>query len=211
MRRLLLFRVPLLPLALSLACASDGGSAPSSELGDLIGVRGSAAETQMEARGYTAAGGGDEEHTSTTYWRRNADGSCVSVRTSDGRYQAIEPAMPEDCERAERATHVVAAPDAGGYRTVCGVMVDGSPVRYVCSVVGGDQRTAPTTLRFPDTVMVLHWQPGNRVRVEFEGTAPIEGTWSESEGEIDIVTPERTWFYISDRGLADQEVQSIAP
>jgi len=49
--RLLLPRASLLPLALALACASGGGSSPSSELEDLIGVRGSAVETQMQARG----------------------------------------------------------------------------------------------------------------------------------------------------------------
>jgi len=156
-------------------------------------------------------GGDVEGSTKISYWRRTRDGSCVSVRTSDGRYQAIAPATAQDCERAEQATQVVAAPDSGGYRTVCGVMVEGSPVEYVCSVEGGDQRSRHTTLRFPDMVMVLHWLPGNRVRVELEGMVPIEGTWSESEGETDIVTPEKTWFYISDRGMAEWRLKSTAP
>jgi hypothetical protein len=208
MPRLLLAPVPLLATILALACASGGGSSSSSELDDLIGARGSAGESQMQARGYTAVGGDVEGSTKVSYWRRTRDGRCVSVRTADGRYQAIAPATPQDCERAEGATQAVAAPDPGGYRTVCGVMVGTRPVEYVCSVEGGDQRSRPTTLRFPDMVMVLHWLPGNRVRVELEGAAPIEGTWSESEGETDIVTPEKTWFYISDRGLAESRVKS---
>jgi hypothetical protein len=193
------------------AAHPSGGSSGVSELSDLIGVRGSAAETQMQARGYGAVGGHGEPDASVTYWRREDDGSCVSVRTADGRYRAIAPATPEDCDRAATATRVVAEPDAGGYRTVCGVFVDGKPIRYVCSVVGGDQRRAPTTLRFPDMVMVLHWQGGNRVRLELEGTNPLEGTWNESEGETDIVTSEKTGFYVSDRDLAAREVQSMAP
>jgi hypothetical protein len=203
----------LVPLAFALACGSSGGPSadadPVAELHALVGARGAAAEGQMQRRGYTAVGGGSEGGASVTYWRRAADGTCVSVRTADGRYEAIAPATQRDCERAETATLVVAEPDAGGYRTVCGVMVDGKPVRYVCSVVGGDQRRAPTTLRFPDMVMVLHWQGGKRVRVEPEGVAPIDGTWTEYEGETDVVTPDRTWFYVSDREAAALEVASM--
>jgi uncharacterized protein len=186
---------------------SDPDVAPN--LSDLVGVRGSAAETQMQARGYTAVGGGADGAASVTYWRLARDGSCVSVRTADGRYEAIAPATREDCQRAEKATQAVAKPDAGGYRTVCGVMVEGKPVRYVCSVVGGDQHSTPTTLRFPDLEMVLNWQGGKRVRVEMEGTVPIEGTWTESEGETTLVTPERTWFFVSNRQAAALEVQSF--
>jgi len=96
---------------------ADGGAAapeaaaPSprsvSGLSDLIGVRGSAAESQMEARGYANAGGSAEGNAMVSYWRRESDGRCVAVTTSDGRYQAIAPAEPADCQRAEEATRVV--------------------------------------------------------------------------------------------------------
>jgi hypothetical protein len=215
MYRRLLGRALLAPLVVALACGGKGEPSadvdPAAELRDLVGVRGSAAESQLEARGYVAVGGDSHSGASLTYRRRAGDGSCVSVRTFEGRYEAIDPATRQDCERAETATRVVAEPDAGGYRTACGVMVDGEPVRYVCSVVGGDQRSTPTTLRFPDTEMVLHWQGGGRVRVEIEGLAPIEGTWTESEGETDIVTPEKTWFYVSNREAAALEVRSMEP
>jgi hypothetical protein len=187
----------------------SGSSSAVPELGDLIGVRGSAAETQMHARGYVAVGGRAESSASVTYWRESSSGNCVSVRTADGRYTAIERASAQDCGRAAAATRAVQAPDRSGYRTACGVFVDGKPVRYVCSVVGGDQRTEPTTLRFPDLVMVLHWLGGNRVRIEIAGAAPIEATWSESEGETDIVSHEKTWFYDSDREAAAREVESM--
>jgi len=201
--QLLMAVIPLLlPTAVALAD-------PAAELGDLVGVRGSAAETQMEARGYSAVGGRTEGNSIVTFWRRGSDGTCVAVRSSDGRYQEIASATAQDCERAAKATRVVEKADPTGYRTVCGVFVDGKPIRYVCSVVGGDQRNTPTTLRFPDMVMVLHWQGEDRVRLELEGTVPIEGTWSESEGETDIVTPEKTWFYISDRTVAAREVESL--
>jgi hypothetical protein len=192
------------------AAAGETGTASAvPELSDLIGVRGSAAETQMHARGYVGVGGHTEPHASVTYWRKSSDGSCVSVRTADGRYTAIARASAQDCDRAAAATRAVETPDRGGYRTVCGVFVDGKPVRYVCSVVGGDQRAEPTTLRFPDLVMVLHWLGGNRVRIEMEGSAPLQATWSESEGETDIVSSEKTWFYISNREAAAREVQSM--
>jgi len=189
--------------------APAGGADSVSGLRDLVGMRGSTAETQMEARGYTAVGGNTEGNAKVTYWWRADDGTCVAVTTADGRYQAIVPTTAADCQRARTAARVVPSADAEGYRTVCGVFVDGRPVQYVCSVVGGDQRSTPTTLRFPDLVMVLHWLGGNRVRIEIEGANPIEGTWSESEGETDIVTPEKTWFYISDRDAAAMEIRSL--
>ena len=227
MQRIVTMALGLVLPLLVLACVVVDGSSPEAarvtgapaagtasasgvpELGDLIGARGSSADTQMEARGYTAVGGDTEGDGVVSYWRRERDGSCVAVRGSDGRIRFIAPAAANDCERAERATRVVARADAGGYRTVCGVMQDGGPIRYVCSVVGGDQRSAPTTLRFPDMVMVLHWVDGGRVRIELEGMVPIMGSWSESEGETDIVTPEKTWFYLSDREAAAREVESM--
>jgi hypothetical protein len=205
------YRLEMIITGAAASAPGPGGSGGVPELSDLIGVRGSAAETQMRTRGYSAVGGHHEADASVTYWRRAGDGGCVSVRTADGRYRTIAPATAEDCDRAATATRVVEQPDAGGDRTVCGVFVDGKPIRYVCSVVGGDQRRAPTTLRFPDMVMVLHWQAGNRVRIELEGAQPIEATWTESEGETNVVTPEKTWFYISDRGMAAREVRSMAP
>jgi hypothetical protein len=59
--------------------------------------------------------------------------------------------------------------------------------------------------------MVLHWEAGNRVRVEMPGSAPLEGIWTEYEGETDIVTPEQTWFYVSNREAAALEVRSLEP
>lgn len=228
MRHRFLICVSFIPFVLALAGSGNVGSAPTAvpaaaratsaepsgsgvvpNLSDLVGVRGSAAEAQMQARGYTAVGGEADGAAKVTYWRLARDGSCISVRTADGRYEAIAPATREDCERAEKATQGVAKPDAGGFRTVCGVMVEGKPVRYVCSVVGGDQHSTPTTLRFPDLEMVLKWQAGKSVSVEMQGSVPIAGTWSDSEGETDIVTPEKTWFYVSNRQAAALEVQSL--
>lgn len=60
-------------------------------------------------------------------------------------------------------------------------------------------------------VMVLHWLDGGRVRIELEGMRPLEGTWSESEGETDIVTPEKTWFFVTNREMAARAVEAMAP
>lgn len=212
-------------LALVLFVAACGQTEPSSsdaataesvepaasdpDLSGLVGLSGAAGGSRLADLGYQSVGGRNEDNASITYWRRTSDGTCVMVRTVDGSYASVAPAAADECAAAEAATTAVALADPGGYRTVCGVMVDGSPVRYVCSVVGGDQRADPTTLRFPDQVMTLHWLEGNRVRIEIEGLNSIEGTWSESEGETDLVTPDRTWFYISNREAAAAEVQSM--
>lgn len=197
-------------VALGAGCViATATTGPATGLGDLVGMRGSAAETQMQARGYTAVGGHAEQSEMVAFWRASRDGGCVEVRTADGRYRSIEPVPSPECDRAEQATRVVGTAEPSGFRTVCGVFVDGKPVRYVCSVVGGDQHRKPTTLRFPDMVMVLHWLDGKRVRIELEGAKPIEGTWNESEGETDLFTAEKTWFYVSDPGMAAWELKSM--
>jgi hypothetical protein len=194
------------------ADSAAAGTAPASGLDPkvtaLVGARGSSGESELATLGYTAAGGRTEDGASVTFWNHAGDNGCLKVRTVDGRYESIEPATADDCAAAA-AAKTTAAPAAGGYATVCGVMVEGKPVRYVCSVVDGDQRIRPTLLKFHDMEMTIDWLDATRVRLNMEGMNPIEGTWKESEGETDLVTPGQTWFYISNRDAAAMEVKSM--
>ena len=71
--------------------------APVSALQSLIGVKGVSAEGEMTRRGYTYRGGDQIGDSSFTYWQQPRSTNCVTVRTTDGRYQSITYTEPAKC------------------------------------------------------------------------------------------------------------------
>jgi hypothetical protein len=101
--------------------------------------------------------------------------------------------------------------NADSFDTVCGVIVQGKDSAYRCQVTdhfAGGQKTH-TTLRFPDQTIELTWRPGNRVGLQFEGMVPKEARYSNSEGEVDWVFEDKTYYYFSDKGRASYELQKL--
>ncbi len=185
---------------------------PVSNLQDLIGAKGSGGETQMEQRGYTwirtDKSGGD----AYSYWQ-NRHGNCISVRTSDGRYASIVHAPDFDCKGGggqANSEHVHERKDE--FQTVCGVIVDGKPIRFNCKVVDfyeGHQKTK-TTLHFPDLTLRLKWQSGDQVDVHSEGMNVQPSRYWVSEGETNFTVSGKRYFYISDPNEASRELGTYA-
>lgn len=95
--------------------------AQADKLKDLVGVRASAAESDLESRGY------DLHHTAKhndgiwTYWWNSNKKKCVMVLTNEGLYVRINDAEPEDCGKksgmstgAKVAIALAAAAAVGG-------------------------------------------------------------------------------------------------
>ena len=93
-------------IALSGSAASALAQAPSG-LSDLVGIRGSSGETQMEARGYALIKTIPVRDQKWSYWWSRDQGQCVQVATSDGRYSAINQVPAQNCGQAQ-------ADDRGG-------------------------------------------------------------------------------------------------
>ena len=74
---------------------------PVRNLQDLIGARGGDGEYQMQQRGYTHVRTSKEGDSSFTYWREYRSNKCVSVRTTDGRYQSIVYVPDFDCQEGQ--------------------------------------------------------------------------------------------------------------
>jgi hypothetical protein len=68
-----------------------------SQLQSLVGVRGSSAERELTARGYTYRGGDQIGDSAFSYWEQRHTDNCVAVRTTDGRYQSITYTEPGKC------------------------------------------------------------------------------------------------------------------
>jgi uncharacterized protein YneR len=191
--------------------ASGGASRETPPaLADLVGVRASSGEMELNRRGYAWQGTEKTGADSYSYWRERMNGQCVVVRTSDGRYASIAYAPDLDCKQA-------AASSGGGggasaerqdpFDTICGVIVGGRNYRYRCGATdlySGGQKVR-TELRYPDQTIQLTWRPGNRVGLQFEGMVPKEARYATSEGETNFVFEDKTYFYYSDKGMAQME------
>jgi len=99
------------------------------------------------------------------------------------------------------------SPDS--FDTICGVIVGGKNYRYRCGATdfysGGHK--VRTELRYPDQTIQLTWRPGNSVGLQFEGMVPMEARYATSEGETNFVFEDKTYFYYSDKGMAQWEWQ----
>ncbi len=71
--------------------------APVSELQSLVGVKGRSAESEMTRKGYTYHGGTQIGDSAFSYWEQPRTNNCVTVRTTNGRYQSITYTEPQKC------------------------------------------------------------------------------------------------------------------
>lgn len=70
-----------------------------SALADLVGAKGGQAEDLLQQRGYEWRNTKKLADSSFSYWLEKNTGSCVAIRTTDGRYAAIVYTADKDCNR----------------------------------------------------------------------------------------------------------------
>ncbi|MEL4895782.1 hypothetical protein [Crocosphaera sp. Alani8] len=73
---------------------------PAPSLQDLVGVRGSSGEMELQRRGYQFIRTEKSSNDAYSYWREESTGKCLVVRTSDGRYQSLVYAPEFDCKNS---------------------------------------------------------------------------------------------------------------
>ncbi len=84
------------------ACAStppSHGSDPSTpvNLSDLVGVRGSSFDGEMQRRGFTNKGGFQRDGRAMGLWYNAASRQCVESTTVEGRVQSLEEVSQRTC------------------------------------------------------------------------------------------------------------------
>lgn len=86
-----------LAIATAIGFASGVSAQTVPGLGDLIGARGSSAESELQARGYELA-----THVgSAAQWWNASTKTCASVAVDEGRVQSIQQASASDCGKSE--------------------------------------------------------------------------------------------------------------
>ncbi len=185
--------------------AASADSTTPEELKSLIGAKGGSGENGLQQAGYEYRNTTKTGTTSIAFWSGKG-GTCVAVTTANGRYENIATTEAANCKSSGDAAASSGKP--GATRTVCGVIVGGKTTRYLCEVE--ENRQGATTLRMPDTTLTLKWNLGsNSVQVEQDGMSPSVVKYADSEGETNFRLDQRTFFYISNPGLAAMEVKNF--
>jgi len=184
---------------------------PAPGLQDLVGARGSSGEQTLKQRGYKFVTGEKSGGDSYSNWRNARTGQCVSVRTSQGRYQSIVTAPDFDCRGGAAESAPAPGGGSGGrFATVCGATVEGKPYRYKCTVSGAAPGgPGKTVINYPDQKITLNWRGPRRGSVIFEGMKPQPVRFSTTEGTTQFIFEGKTYFYVSDRGAAEMEVRNF--
>ena len=183
---------------------------PVPHLQDLVGVKGSSGERSLEERGYTWVRTDKSDGDAYSYWRSNQHGRCVSVRTSQGRYESIIYTPRIDCED-DQSGSVETSERRDEFATVCGVAFGGKIHPYRCKVVDiykGDKKFK-TEVHFPDQVMRLRWQNDKKVAVHIEGLETQSVEFRAAEGDINYFMDDKTYFYTADKEKAKLDVANL--
>lgn len=103
-------------------------------------------------------------------------------------------------------------PKVDTFETVCGVIVEQENSSYPCQVIDkyNDDVKAMTELKFPDNELQLIWKSDDKVEVQMDGLdATFETTYSTYEGETNFVIEGKTYYYYSNKELAEIELRNF--
>jgi hypothetical protein len=96
MKKIVTYLVSAAMLYSPIASVNVAHAQTVSGLGDLIGARGSSAESELEARGYKFA----KNLGSAALWWNDRTRTCASVAVDNGRVQSIQSASAGDCGKS---------------------------------------------------------------------------------------------------------------
>ncbi|GCL63335.1 DUF3011 domain-containing protein [Pseudaquabacterium pictum] len=83
--------------------------------GDLVGVRASSGESELQRRGYRETRNQSAPGGRFVFWRTPQRG-CIEVRVADGRFQTIRPVNNSECDNGGRPPMPPDRPSHGGGR-----------------------------------------------------------------------------------------------
>lgn len=98
MKKTLKKLLPLLILFISVSMAY--GQSRAQGLQDLIGAKGSSAESELQNRGYVHIKTAKSNYDIYSYWWNYTNKKCVSYHMADGRVLSIVNSMPYDCNKS---------------------------------------------------------------------------------------------------------------
>jgi len=186
----------------STAAADEEGTVPG--LSDLVGAKAGQAESTVEARGYTYVKTEKSGVMSFSYWRESGSNKCVSIKTEDGRYQAIVYAMDFDCQNAAAAETKASSAERAGQgdfdatgKIPC-AQAKGQPMGQCPFGVARDGGgTATVSVTMPD---------GRKRAIFFENGKPTGADLSQADGNMDFSYTKESDLYMIKAGNERYEI-----
>jgi hypothetical protein len=78
---------------------ADAGSGSGGSLDNLVGMRASGGERELEDRGYRFVNSSKSSDRIWSNWWNRSERKCITVVTMDGRYDSVTDTLPADCDR----------------------------------------------------------------------------------------------------------------
>lgn len=91
-------------IALFFLALAVGAQQTPGDLGDLVGIRASNGERELNNRGFRYVKTSKGDASSYTNWWRASDQTCITVATVDGRYNSIVKVTNLDCNKSPNYT-----------------------------------------------------------------------------------------------------------
>ncbi len=186
----------------STAAVEEEGAVPV--LSDLVGAKAGQAESQVEQRGYTFVRTEKAGNMSFSYWRESGSNRCVSIKTEDGRYQAIVYATDFDCQNATASETKASSAERAGQgdfdatgKIPC-AQYKGQPMGqcpYGVARDGGGTATVSVTL--PD---------GRKRAIFFEKGKAVSADLSQADGNMDFSYTKEADLYMIKAGDERYEI-----
>lgn len=143
--------------AVGLASVASAQTAPG--MGDLIGVRGSSVESELQSRGYEFA----TNMGSAALWWNARTKTCVSVAVNEGRVQSIQTASAGDCGKSTSSSH---AGSSGHASHVQLSDLNGMDAVHAFDVMTERGFTNVDTISAGDEIYSTYWNPSTRQCVQ---------------------------------------------
>lgn len=189
----------------SSASESAPGTVPG--LSDLVGAKAGQAESLVEQRGYKYVKTDKSGGMSFSYWRESGSNKCVSIKTEDGRYQAIVYTPDFDCQNAAAAeTKASSAERAGqGQFDATGnvpcAQAKGQPMgQCPFGVAREGNGTATVSITMPD---------GRKRAIFFDNGTPTGADLSQADGNMDFSYTKEADLYMIKAGNERYEIPEV--
>lgn len=85
------------------ASMSVAGMGQANRLRDLVNIRASSGESELESRGYSLTHTTKGDDRVWGYWWNPSSKNCICVATMDGRFSSITDTLPGDCNQKEKS------------------------------------------------------------------------------------------------------------
>ncbi|HET7289165.1 MAG TPA: hypothetical protein VFJ67_01910 [Thermodesulfobacteriota bacterium] len=195
------------PASNTKASASGSAQGTVQGLSDLVGAKAGQAESTVEQRGYKYVKTDKSGEMSFSYWRESGSNKCVSIKTEDGRYQAIVYTPDFNCGNAAAAETKASSTERAGQGqfdatgNIPCAQSKGQPMgQCPFGVAREGIGTAAVSVTMPD---------GRKRMIFFENGKPTSADLSQADGNMNFSYTKESDLYMIRAGNERYEIPEV--